>query len=65
MRTIEKEGWQFGVVKKLNFSVMDAYEIIGIKEERLEVVGGPYLTEDEGWKDMEAATEKFLEKVVA
>ena len=61
MRTIEKKGWVFGVVKKLSFSVMDAYEIIGIKDHELNVVGGPYLNEDEGWKDIEAAIEKFLE----
>ena len=58
--TIEKDGWLFGVVKILNFSMMDAWEIKAANGDKLEYAGGPYLSEEEAIDDVEAAMERFL-----
>lgn len=61
VHSIELNGWKFGIVKKLNFSLMDAYEIVAVNEHYFEIAGGPYLTESEAVADLESAAQVFLE----
>lgn len=58
---VKKDGWKFGVIKILNFSMMDAWEIRAANEHYNEYAGGPYLSEQEAIDDLHSAMERFLE----
>ena len=61
IHVVEKNGWKFGVIKILNFTLMDAWEIRAVNQYYNEYAGGPYLSENEAIRDIQAAMERFLE----
>jgi hypothetical protein len=63
-KIIRRDQWQFAVVCNLSLKLMNTWHILAMEDDKddLDLIAGPYLTEEEATADINNVVEQFFYK---